>query len=48
MIIHHLLVRRNHKELVQVHRHYYQAMNRLLMLVIDVKFDDLMIMHLHY
>jgi hypothetical protein len=38
----------NHKELEQVHRHYYQVMNHLLMLAIDVKMDEVMVMNHHH
>ena len=48
MIVHLVLVRHNHKELEQVHRHYYQVMNHLLMLVIDVKMDEVMVIDPHY
>lgn len=45
MIIHLVPVHRNHKELVLVHRNYYQVMNLLLMLVID---DEMRMMNQHY
>ena len=35
MIVHLVLVLRNHRGLVQVHRHYFREMNSLLMAVID-------------